>query len=104
MLPRRRRVAVISPYFPFPLAHGGAVRIFNLLREMSSEFDIFLFAFSDAENLEDLAPVLDLCARVILVEKPRYREPRWSTLLPPEVPRIPIACDGRGPGSHPSRI
>ena len=25
------------------------------------------------------------CARLILVRKPRYREPRWSTLLPPEV-------------------
>ncbi len=32
-----------------------------------------------------LRPVLEFCARVVLVEKPRYREPRWSTLLPPEV-------------------
>jgi polysaccharide biosynthesis protein PslH len=83
--PRRRRIAVVSPYFPFPLAHGGAVRIFNLLREMAGEFDIFLFAFRDAETVEDLRPVLDLCARLILVDKPRYREPRWSTLAPPEV-------------------
>jgi polysaccharide biosynthesis protein PslH len=83
--PRRRRVAVLSPYFPFPLAHGGAVRIFNLLREMSTEFDIFLFAFSDTETAEDLKPVRDVCARVILLDKPRYREPRWSTLAPPEV-------------------
>ena len=29
--------------------------------------------------------MLEFCARVVLVEKPRYREPRWSTLLPPEV-------------------
>jgi ribosomal protein S18 acetylase RimI-like enzyme/glycosyltransferase involved in cell wall biosynthesis len=85
MSPRRRRIAVLSPYFPFPLAHGGAVRIFNLLREMSSEFDIFLFAFRDTETTEDLEPVLDFCARVILAGKPRYREPRWSTLAPPEV-------------------
>lgn len=84
MSPRRRRIAVVSPYFPFPLAHGGAVRIFNLLREMAGEFDIFLFAFRDAELADDLQPVLDLSARVILVDKPRYREPRWSTLAPPE--------------------
>ncbi len=84
MSPRRRRIAVVSPYFPFPLAHGGAVRIFNLLREMSEEFDIFLFAFSDNETAER-QPVLDLCARLILSDKPRYREPRWSTLAPPEV-------------------
>lgn len=85
MSARRRRIAVLSPYFPFPLAHGGAVRIFNLLREMSTEFDIFLFAFRDAESNDDLRPVLDLCARVVLAQKPRYREPRWSTLAPPEV-------------------
>ncbi len=79
----RRRVAVLSPYFPFPLAHGGAVRIYNLLREMAKQFDIELFAFTDGPL--DMAPVLEFCARVALVEKPRYREPRWSTLLPPEV-------------------
>jgi len=33
----------------------------------------------------DAAPVLEFCARVVLVKKPRYREPRWSTMLPPEV-------------------
>ena len=36
--PERRRVAVLSPYFPYPLSHGGAVRIYNLLREMAREF------------------------------------------------------------------
>ena len=45
--PGRRRVAVLSPYFPFPLAHGGAVRIYNLLREMAKQFDVELFAFTD---------------------------------------------------------
>lgn len=82
---RRRRIAVLSPYFPFPLSHGGAVRIFNLLREMAEEFDIFLFAFRDRETDADFQPVVEHCARVILVAKSRYREPRWSTLLPPEV-------------------
>lgn len=81
--PGRRRVAVLSPYFPYPLAHGGAVRIYNLLREMSKQFDVELFAFTDGSV--ELPPVLEWCARVVLVEKPRYREPRWSTLLPPEV-------------------
>ena len=82
--PERRRIAVLTPYFPYPLAHGGAVRIFNLLREMSRAFDIELFAFTDGSPIET-APVLEICARVALVEKPRYREPRWSTLLPAEV-------------------
>jgi glycosyltransferase involved in cell wall biosynthesis len=124
--PQRRRIAVLAPYFPYPLAHGGAVRIFHLLREMAREFDVELFAFTDKvgqalppanpavtgaiEDVElfaftdkvgqalppansavtgaidmEAAPVLEFCARVALVEKPRYREPCWSSLLPPEV-------------------
>ena len=83
--PDRRRIAVLSPYFPFPLSHGGAVRIFHLLRELAVEFDVEMFAFTDGGAPADLAPVLEFCARVVLVEKPRYREPRWSSLLPPEV-------------------
>ncbi|MBI3695978.1 MAG: hypothetical protein HY238_14200, partial [Acidobacteria bacterium] len=41
----QRRVAVVSPYLPFPLSHGGAIRIFNLLRAAAREADIYLFAF-----------------------------------------------------------
>jgi glycosyltransferase involved in cell wall biosynthesis len=79
----RKRVAVLTPYFPWPLGHGGAVRIYNLLREMAKEFDVSLISFVTEEP--ELAPMLEFCARVVVVEKPRYREPRWSTLLPPEV-------------------
>jgi len=84
--PGRRRVAVLSPYFPFPLSHGGAVRIYNLLREIAKEFDVELFAFLDEPGRPGGLPhLLELCARVVLVGKPRYREPGWGTLLPPEV-------------------
>ncbi|HEX6895634.1 MAG TPA: GNAT family N-acetyltransferase [Bryobacteraceae bacterium] len=85
MSPRRRSIAVLTPYFPYPLSHGGAVRIFNLLREMAAQFDVFLFSFLDRETEQDFQPVLEHCARLILVKKARYREPRWSTLEPPEV-------------------
>ena len=85
MSPRRRRIAVLTPYFPYPLSHGGAVRIFNLLRAMAEEFDIFLFAFRDKETADDIAQLGEYCARITLVGKSRYREPRWSSLLPPEV-------------------
>ncbi len=60
--PERRRVAVLSPYFPYPLAHGGAVRIFNLLRETAREFDVELFAFTDDDAEPPAAPVLEFCA------------------------------------------
>jgi ribosomal-protein-alanine acetyltransferase len=82
--PGRKSIAVLTPYFPYPLSHGGAVRMFNLLRETAREFDVILYAFTEGP-VTDLEPVLEFCSRVYLVEKPRYREPRWSTIAPPEV-------------------
>jgi polysaccharide biosynthesis protein PslH len=82
----RTRIAVLTPYFPYPMSHGGAVRIFSLLREIAREFEVILYAFTEGEiSDDDLKPVLEIAARVYLVKKPRYREPRWSTLAPPEV-------------------
>ena len=82
--PKRKSIAVLTPYFPYPLSHGGAVRMFNLLRETAREFDVLLYTFTEGPVSEP-SPVLEFCSRVYLVEKPRYREPRWSTILPPEV-------------------
>ena len=82
--PGRKRVAILTPYFPYPLSHGGAVRMFNLIREMAGQFDLILISFTDQENTT-LEPLLEHCARVVTMQKPRYREPRWSTLTPPEV-------------------
>src|SRR5262249_28448226 len=82
--PARRRIAVLSPYFPYPLSHGGAVRIYHLLKEAAKEFDIFLFAFAKDPMAQEYGPVLEFCAKTIVLSPPYYREPRWSTLDPPE--------------------
>ena len=82
--PKRKSIAVLTPYFPYPLSHGGAVRMFNLLRETAREFDVILYAFTEGPLMIPGA-VLEFCSQVFLVEKPRYREPRWSTAAPPEV-------------------
>jgi polysaccharide biosynthesis protein PslH len=83
--PGRPRVALLAPYLPWPLSHGGAVRLWNLLREASSEFDIYFYGFEDGQSEEDLCRAAEVCVRLSVAAKPRYREPRWSTLLPPEV-------------------
>lgn len=83
--PVRAPVSVLSPYFPWPLSHGGAVRLYNLLRECSNEFDITLFAFTEHEKPEDFEPLRKFCAKLVLAPKPRYREPRWTSIEPPEV-------------------
>lgn len=64
----RERVMVVSPYIPFPLSHGGAVRIYNLMREAARDFDQILVAF-----VEELTPpppeLLELCAEIVLVKR-----------------------------------
>lgn len=49
-------VLVISPYAPFPLSHGGAVRIYNLMRRAARDFDQVLISFAD--RLETPPPEL----------------------------------------------
>jgi glycosyltransferase involved in cell wall biosynthesis len=82
--PGRRRIAIVSPYFPYPLAHGGAVRIYHLLKEAAAEFDLFLFAFAKDPQAQEYGPVMEFCAKAVVISPPYYREPRWSTLDPPE--------------------
>ena len=61
------RVLIASPYQPFPLSHGGAVRMYNLMRRAAADFDQILVTFSDdtAVPLE----VLDICVEVVVVTR-----------------------------------
>jgi GT2 family glycosyltransferase len=63
-----RAVVVASPYLPFPLSHGGAVRIYNLMRATANRYDQILVCFCD-----ELAPpareLLDICTEVVLVRR-----------------------------------
>ncbi len=44
------RVLVVSPYLPFPLSHGGAVRMYNLCRSMAGQVDFVLACFREAND------------------------------------------------------
>ena len=52
-------IVVASPYVPFPLSHGAAVRIYNLMRRAAADFDQVLVAFTE----ESLAPEAMRCPR-----------------------------------------
>jgi glycosyltransferase involved in cell wall biosynthesis len=81
----RKRVAVVSPYYPWPLGHGGAVRIYSMLREAGKEFDLFLYCFAEPGAEKTPGPVMEFVHQAVLFEMPRYREPRWASIDPPEV-------------------
>jgi len=55
--PEKLRVLVVSPFLPYPLSHGGAVRIYNLCRALADRVDFFLAAVRerhDAVNYPEL--------------------------------------------------
>src|SRR6202040_2963118 len=61
-------VLVASPYLPFPLAHGAAVRIYNLMRRAACDFDQILVAFVD-EPRPVPAELREICVEVVTVRR-----------------------------------
>jgi GT2 family glycosyltransferase/glycosyltransferase involved in cell wall biosynthesis len=61
-------VAVASCYAPFPLSHGGAVRMYNLMRRAAADYDQILIYFAD--ELRTPPPeLLDLAVEVVVVRR-----------------------------------
>ena len=62
------RVLVASCYTIFPLSHGGAVRMYNLMRRAAQDFDQILVVFTD--EIQTPPPeVLAICTEVVLVRR-----------------------------------
>jgi glycosyltransferase involved in cell wall biosynthesis/GT2 family glycosyltransferase len=61
-------VLIVSPYAPFPLSHGGAVRMFNLMRGAARDFDLVLVCFTD-QWVSAPPELLRICAEVVQVRR-----------------------------------
>ncbi len=66
--PSKPLVFVLSAYTPWPLSHGGAVRMYNLMRRAAEDFDQVLIAFCSG-HAAPAREILDICSEVILVER-----------------------------------
>ena len=62
------RILVASPYMPFPLAHGGAVRMFNLMRAAAPNFDQILVVFVH-ELAQPPIELLELFIEIVVVKR-----------------------------------
>lgn len=87
--PRRRaaslRVLLVSPFLPYPLTHGGAVRIFNLCRALSDRVDFGLVAVREEDDTVDYEKLHEVFRDVWIVD---LDEPESSdTRLPRQVRR-----------------
>lgn len=79
----RPQVLVLTPYSPAPAIHGGAVRMLNLIREMSSRCDVTLLSFTDTpaeSSAGSLRTLREICRDVVLL--PRERQGWGGRLLP----------------------
>jgi glycosyltransferase involved in cell wall biosynthesis len=61
------RILIASPYLPFPLSHGGAVRMYNLMRRAAEDFDQVLVAIADDATVPQ--EVLDICIEVTVIRR-----------------------------------
>jgi glycosyltransferase involved in cell wall biosynthesis len=60
-------ILVAACYLPFPLSHGGAVRMYNLMRGAADSFDQILVAFSPSlDSVPD--ELLAICSEVVVVQ------------------------------------
>ena len=54
------KVLMLTPYLPYPLVSGGQIRTYNLLKHLSKNHDITLFALIKNEDerryLKELEP------------------------------------------------
>jgi glycosyltransferase involved in cell wall biosynthesis len=68
MRPGHLKVVVVSPFLPYPLAHGGAVRIFNLCRELSDRVDFILIALREAQETVEYEKLHEVFRQVYAVD------------------------------------
>jgi glycosyltransferase involved in cell wall biosynthesis/GT2 family glycosyltransferase len=70
-------VLVASPWPPYPLAHGGAVRIYNLMRRAARHFDQVLVAFHPSLAAPP-RELLEICNEVVFVQRTGSHSPPAS--------------------------
>jgi glycosyltransferase involved in cell wall biosynthesis len=82
--PGRPRVLIVMPYSIYPPHHGGAVRLYNLVRTLGSRCELYLLIFSrDGEDPVQRAELEPHCARVDFHRwVPAIERDRWG-LQPP---------------------
>jgi glycosyltransferase involved in cell wall biosynthesis len=66
--PDRLRILLVSPFLPFPLSHGGAVRIYNLCRALSEHVDFVLVAVREHQEAVDYEKLHDVFCEVYIVD------------------------------------
>lgn len=64
------KVLMLTPYLPFPLVSGGQIRTYNLLKNLSKNHDITLFALiKDESERAHLSELKKYCSKIKLFKR-----------------------------------
>ena len=75
------RILFLSRWFPYPSDNGSRLRIFNLLKYLSSRCTVDLISFaSEPVTDEGLAAMRKYCERVDVVRYRPFQSTRWTAL------------------------
>ncbi|MEP6987727.1 MAG: hypothetical protein ABI970_19145, partial [Chloroflexota bacterium] len=76
-------ILFISWWWPYPANNGSKIRIYNLLRQLSQQYQITLLSFAEPDEAtpDQLAHMLSFCNRVEVVPKPTYKSSTLKATL-----------------------
>ncbi len=81
--PDRPRVLFVSPYPILPPVHGGAVFMYQTLRELSRRCEVHAIVLLDAESQRAANEELrEICATVQLLVRNQWHAPELGSVLP----------------------
>lgn len=81
------RILVASPFLPFPLDNGGAIRIYHLLRYLAERHDVILVSFG--KDSSDSLKGLRFCKQIHLVPPPKPRS--WWVHARESIGKVPAS-------------
>src|SRR4051812_39732119 len=76
-------ILFISWWWPYPANNGSKIRIYNLLRQLSQQYQITLLSFAEPDEAtpDQLAHLRSFCQRVEVVAKPTYKSSTLKATL-----------------------
>lgn len=85
------KILILAPYPPCPPRGGGRQRMFQFVRHIARDHEVWLLTFSpSAEATRDLAPLHEIC-HVQTVPSPRHTLPkRFTTLVGSALPDMAL--------------
>ena len=94
----RLKVLVVSPFLPYPLTHGGAVRMFSLCRTLADRVDFALVTVRESRETVSYEKLHEVFGevRVVDLDEPASLDAKASGTSPP-VSVAGLARGGPGP-------